>query len=188
MLLCLLLFGVLQVLLAYNARTLAHHAAARTARARAVGLNGWMQEKVMRVASIPASGKRLYRAGEAPAFVPVESSLSLGERMDRAMNFRRRLPLSAQAMEEVEAIALYMTMRTSDAARFALNYEAWEEGRLGMAHRGKDHLMEVSVQNRYPLEMPLHRLFYRTWDDAITVRGEAAEFEHYQLYLDGQGW
>jgi len=44
------------------------------------------------------------------------------------------------------------------------------------------------VRNRYPLEMPFHRLFYVSWDDTVTVRGEAAAIGHYELYLDGQGW
>jgi len=188
LLLCLVLFGILQVLLVYNARTLAHHAAARTARARSVGLNEWMQEKVMRVASIPASG-RMTHALDFQALPSLDGGRGLlGERIDRAINMRNPLPPSAQTMAELEAISLYMTVRTRAAAGHILSYEAWEEGRLGWRHWLDNRLVYVSVWNRYPLEMPFHRLFYAPWDDAVTVSGEAAGIEHHELYLDGLGW
>jgi len=187
LLLCLVLFGILQVLLVYNARTLAHHAAARTARSRSVGLNEWMQEKVMRVASIPASGRMTYvDGGFGETALP--ERLALGERIDRAIDVRNPLPPSAQTMAELEAISLYMTTRNHLVADSILSYEAWDEGWLGMRHWADRNLAHVAVWNRYPLEMPFHRLFYAPWDDAVTVRGEAAAIEHHELYLDGLGW
>ncbi len=56
----LVFFGAYHLSRVIAARTLLDHAAARAARAKAVGFNDWMCEKSARVAMIPIAGKRLW--------------------------------------------------------------------------------------------------------------------------------
>lgn len=53
-------FGAYQLSRMVAARTLLDHAAARAARAKAVGFNDFMCEKSARVAMIPVAGERLW--------------------------------------------------------------------------------------------------------------------------------
>src|SRR5574344_2069750 len=53
-------FGAYQLSRMVAARTLLDHAAARAARAKAVGFNDFMCEKSARVAMIPVAGRRLW--------------------------------------------------------------------------------------------------------------------------------
>ena len=56
------------------AKTVAEHAAARAARARAVGFNRFMCEKTARAALIPAAGRRLWpqdQAADEASRVPI---------------------------------------------------------------------------------------------------------------------
>lgn len=61
-----LFFGAYRVSRMLAARTLLDHAAARAARAKAVGLNDFMCEKSARVAMIPVAGRRLWPAADDP--------------------------------------------------------------------------------------------------------------------------
>lgn len=56
----LIFFGAYQLSRMVAARTLLDHAAARAARAKAVGFNDFMCEKSARVAMIPVAGERLW--------------------------------------------------------------------------------------------------------------------------------
>lgn len=77
-------------------KILAEHAAMRVARARSVGMNRFMCEKVARVAAIPVSGERLWPEGDA---------------LDSAME-RSRLPI-------------YLTAANGARARGVLDYAGW---------------------------------------------------------------
>ena len=70
----LLFLGVFQVAHMVTTKILLDHAAARAARARAVGFNEWMCLKSARVAMIPVAGRRTWpgeeELGEA-ALVPI---------------------------------------------------------------------------------------------------------------------
>jgi len=57
-------------------KIMVEHAAMRVARARAVGLNGFMCVKAARVAAIPASGKRLHPDGNDERGQMSESALA----------------------------------------------------------------------------------------------------------------
>ena len=59
-------FGGYQLSRMVATRTLLDHAAARAARAKAVGFNDFMCEKSARVAMIPVAGKRLWPAEDDP--------------------------------------------------------------------------------------------------------------------------
>ena len=63
-LICLIFMGLLQISELFAAREILNHAAARGARARAVGFNWFMVEKAVRVAAIPNAGKMVTPAFE----------------------------------------------------------------------------------------------------------------------------
>ena len=49
-----------------------------------------------------------------------------------------------------------------------------------------DGTLEVRVQQDFPLRMPMHGAFYAA--DSVRLQGECTIDNHYQLYLDDQGW
>jgi len=125
MMLMLVVFaGVFQFLYLAVARDILDHAAARAARARAVGFNRWMTIKAARVAAIPVSGKML--SPDPPA--DAGPALLLGARTPgRAWNRALRAnPQSAQASLENALIPEYMVSPHSIQSRQTLDYEAWE--------------------------------------------------------------
>lgn len=78
-------------------KIIAEHAAMRVARARSVGMNRFMCEKVARVATIPVAGERLWPKGE--------------DALDWAME-RSRVPI-------------YLITADGARARGVLDYEGW---------------------------------------------------------------
>lgn len=74
-----------------QARTLLDHAAARAARARAVGLSNFMCTKSARVAMIPVAGKRLWPAGavDEMARVPIYMESEHGARAAAILDYDR---------------------------------------------------------------------------------------------------
>ena len=87
------LFGLSRAL---TGKILLEHAAMRVARARTVGMNGFMCGKTARVAVIPVAGKRLWPEGDA-----LDASMELG-----------RIPV-------------YMQTKNAAIARGVLDYEGW---------------------------------------------------------------
>lgn len=78
-----------------TARILADHAAARMARARAVGFNDFMCLKAARVAVIPIAGRRLWPDESNPEF------------------------------DELARIPIYLATDDIDISRGVLDYERW---------------------------------------------------------------
>ena len=79
-----------------TARVLLDHAAARAARAKAVGFNDWMCVKSARVAMIPVAGKRVW---------PQED---------------------LDGVSEVSRVPIYLSCENEALARGVLDYERWE--------------------------------------------------------------
>lgn len=170
LLLLIVLFGFLQVALSHGDAELVHHAAARAARARAVGFNGWMAAKAARVAAIPSSGRLLedevgYDAAED------------GSRTDF----------------ELARIPEYLAAETSARARYVLDYEEWERGWPREREDGGSlfggGVLHSTVRFEAPLRMPLAGWFF-PWarPDADGLRRLAIERaapagEHSTLYL-----
>lgn len=166
--LLLVLFGFLQVALAFGDREIVHHAASRAARAKAVGFNDWMALKAARVAAIPASGRLL--------------DAELGyEDAD-----------GSRAAFELARIPAYLAAETSARARYVLDYEEWARGSLRL--RTDDSLfgggvLRSRVEFEAPLRMPLARWFVpwfprdESGQPRVTMRESAPAGEHASLYL-----
>ncbi|MBQ9726848.1 MAG: hypothetical protein IJV65_05005 [Kiritimatiellae bacterium] len=167
--LLLVLFGFLQVALSRGDAEIVHHAAARAARAKAVGFNDWMAVKAARVAAIPSSGRLL---AEETGYDPDEDG--------------------ARADFELARIPDYLAAETAARARYVLDYEEWERGWPRVRTEGSvfgGGVLHAEVRFEAPLRMPLAGWFF-PWaargDDGLrrlAVERAAPAGEHSALYL-----
>ena len=116
-----ILFGFFQLSHLLTARILLDHAAARAARARAVGMNDFMCLKSARVAMIPVAGKRTWPGEEEDEF------------------------------EEASRVPIYMCTDNEAIARGVLEYERWETMHLGVdASGGISPRVDADVEIEVP--------------------------------------
>jgi len=189
---CILLFGLLQAAVVFTGSDILHHAAARAARARAVGFNDWMAFKAMRVASIPTSGRML-----EPAFQPLQNlspfgvNPSPGDAWDAA--FTAAPGISQRAVLERLRVPAYLDSDNRGRAAYVLNYEEWERGSFTESESASAFgagTMRYRVEQDFPLKMPFSGFvfpFARTdehGDGRITLSGESEAGQHYELYLE----
>lgn len=190
---CLVLFGLLQVAIVYTGQEVLHHAAARAARAKAVGFNDWMVEKAVRVASIPNAGERLEPI--VPNYVnsDIPANATPGEAMDIAFSKRPIMSSPAAAIESAR-IPEYLASENYGRSTYILNYEEWERGSItynideSFSSQGT---VKVSVEQEFPLNMPFASYFYpyasrRDENNVprIRMQGEAVSGNHSALYLE----
>lgn len=156
--LCLILFGILQVSYLVAARNVINYSAVATARAAAVGMNDFMLHKVSHYAAIPAAGPIYTPQGfgrERPA------GESTGAVWDNAIS-RKRNPRSQLGDYEVGVKEAY---HLAGVTRFfnILDYENWQRDEStvhGDYIRDEDDLLTVRVRQRVPLAMPFSKLFF----------------------------
>lgn len=190
-LLCLLFFGLFQVSQVFAAREVLYHAAARGARARAVGFNHWMVTKVIRVAAIPNAGRMTEPVYENvnPALRTLVQTASPGEVWDTAV---AATPVSAQYDIERARIPEYLDTWNWPRADYILNYEDWDSIHLTITGAGLlpegalAPTVQVRVHQEYPLRAPMHRAYYAA--DSVALSGESELENHYALYLDDMDW
>ncbi|MBN1669995.1 MAG: hypothetical protein JXR37_03115 [Kiritimatiellae bacterium] len=158
MLLCLLFFGLFQVSQLYMAKEMVDFAAARGARAKAVGFNDFMLYKTVRVATIPNAG--LMTSPQSP-----------------------NNPYQ-QADIEQSRVPLYLGAEYPGRLSPILDYEDWDTvSRPRYYRNGYPPLIDLRVAQDYPLRSPFHRTFYAA--DEVSLNGHAVFDSHYDLYLDG---
>ncbi len=189
---CILLFGLLQAAVVVTGSEILHHAAARAARARAVGFNDWMAFKAMRVASIPNAGRMITPVFDVPpAPSPFGHNPTPGAAMDVAL--RTAPGVSARAAFERVRVPAYLAAENHAQAAYVLDYEEWARGSFSHRERGSIFgagTLTLRVEQDFPLKLPLNRfLFPFTRVDEfgagrITLSGEAEAGEHYRLYLE----
>ena len=167
--LLLVLFGFLQVALSFGDNEVMHHAAARAARAKAVGFNDWMATKAARVAAIPSCGKLL------------SDGLGYDEAADgsRAEFERARIPE-------------YLAAENYARSQYILDYEEWARGSLRVKTEGSlfgGGVFHTTVVFDEPLRMPFAGWFLpgapRDENGLPRLRMEstAPAGEHSTLYL-----
>lgn len=195
---CLLFFGLFQLAHGFARREVLRHAAARAARARTVGFNGWMVSKVMRAASIPNAGNMLQPVipAENHALRQAIAGRSPGALWDWAL---RSDPDTARARVERARVPEYLASENHARAEYVLDYADWPEiqgsglggGGLGGTYR-RD--IDIDVRQRYPLSIMVQALY--DWAGALstalrrgelTLRGQYSIENHYHLYLDDRG-
>jgi len=182
---CLIFFGILQVARLFAAGEILNHAAARGARAETVGLNWWMVEKSIRVASIPNAGRitePVFDTADPVLRAEMQGASSSGDLWTRVL---RITPISRQYDVERVKIPEYLAADNDYRADFVLNYSEWDtvQGHHGSAGV-PDPVVHVIVRQDFSNSVPMHRTFYA--EDSIPLHGEAWIENHYPLYLDDQ--
>ncbi len=179
-LLCFILFGVIQYVMMLTATEVVQYTADASARARAVGFNRFMVYKVNRVASIPNAGlmRTPHRTniGDGGAW----SEYTAGESFNAAIGSS---PRSSQ-YHDIEQYNIPLFLGAEHWGRMwgVLDYEDWDtvSGPLYTGTTG--YTVGVVVTQEFPLRMPFVGAFSR--DDHIRIRKEARLADHADLYLE----
>lgn len=157
---CLIDFGHL-----FTARIVLDHAAARAARARAVGFNRYMVLKTARVAAIPVSGKCL---------TPFEDDEPFGVDAELA-----RMPA-------------YLAAESEPYARAILDYELWPQ--LGIDVGSDDVQVLASVSHSLPRRNDFERIYdgglqieNEGSHGTVDLNSRFAIENHASLYLNDEG-
>lgn len=189
-LIALIFAGLFQISQIFAAREVLYHAAARGARAKTVGLNWWMVEKAIRVASIPNAGRLV-----APSFVNQDAALEQMVQTLRPGTLWQRVlgivPSSLQYNLERARIPEYLDSYNILRSNYVLDYDEWDtvqgDHETPVLPPGMSTpLLTVRVGQDYPLRIPAHRSFYAA--DSVRLTGESVLENHYPLYLDDQYW
>ena len=183
MLLCLIFFGLIQLSQLSASKEILDYAASCGTRARSVGFNRFMVEKVVRVAAIPNAGRLL-----EPVLVrqpnPPPLSGTPGESWDFSL---RAQPASPQIPVERARIPLYLGGDNWGRLPGILDYEYWNtgtdnRGAIGfIMHDSGSPGLGLHTSQEVPLWTPLHRLIYD--GDTFPLGGDAVLENHYPLYL-----
>jgi len=182
LLICLIFAGLLQVSQIFAAHEVLNYAAACGARAKTVGFNRWMVEKVVRTAAIPNAGRLREPAFENvnPALRAQVAGLRPGVLWSRLLAVT---PVSAQHDLERARIPEYLDSENSGRARYVLDYADWDSIRQSVTW-GQGVEVDVRLRQEYPLRFPGHRAFFAA--DGMNLQGEARLANHYPLYLEDQ--
>ena len=195
---CFLLFSLLDLARGFAGREILRHSAARAARARTVGFNDWMCTKVMRVAAIPNAGKMLEPAYDSFTDEELRDALASkrpGELWDWSLTAS---PRSERAETEAARIPDYLASEHEARASHILDYEGWDDlhatGLGGIAPSGSETL-DVKVRQKFPLGISVKALcdwvgiLSPSLDRGYMLLGGESEIEnHYSLYLDDKGY
>lgn len=182
--LCLILFGILQVSYLVMSKDVVSFAAFAGARAATVGMNDDFVERVVRVASIPTAGPMLgFTEGSAAELGEGRA----GVMWDRALN---NGPSSSQYWVEKYWIPRYLGAEDEADLDGILNYYNWLEmdTRIAVEYPPQpgDEYAEVPVKQYVPLAFPFSGLFYRG-NSGQMIRpapGGRQQFDVYRLLLD----
>ncbi len=197
---CLVLFAFLQLTHMFVNHEVLRHASDRAARARAVGFNGWMCEKVMRVAAIPNAGKMIEPSSEEFPDMELREAIATkgpGKFWDWALGAS---PQSERGQMERARIPDYLASENSARAAYILDYERWDDisssglGGDGGDRFGEARTLEISLHQDYPLDIAFRALL--DWVCAIALRdldslplnSKSKIEDHYSLYVDDEGY
>jgi hypothetical protein len=182
----LLFFGILMLARLLMASEILSHAAARGARAKTVGFNRWMIEKVIRVASIANAGEITEPAFDRTDPVlggEMAAASSSGDLWDRLL---RITPTSRQYDLERVKIPEYLASQTRGEALYVLNYSDWDTITATYPGSVPPSLLHVDVRQTFwmtnSLANPVYQAFYG--GDSIPLRGTADIENHYGYYID----
>ena len=136
-------------------RTVLDYAAARAARARAVGFNDFMVTKTLRIATMPVAGECITAKSHG-------ISPSAGFLISRSGSY-----LESENESETQGI---------------LDFELWNPVKLGWSavesNNGRQGDVNMTVRQRHPLLSDM-----RGFCDEATVEGKAQTESHYHYYL-----
>ncbi len=195
---CFLLFSLLELARGFAGREILRHSAARAARARTVGFNHWMCTKVMRVAAIPNAGKMLepsYASFTDEELRDALASKRPGELWDWSLTAN---PRSDRGATEAARIPDYLASEHEARAQYILDYEGWKDihaDGLGGDPGSASDTLEVKVRQKFPLDIIVKALcdwvgiLSPSLDRGYMTLGGDSEIENqYSLYIDDKGY
>ncbi|MCX6996531.1 MAG: pilus assembly protein [Kiritimatiellaeota bacterium] len=177
--LCLLLFGMLQVSHLYMVSEVLDYAATAGARAHSVGFNAFMVEKTIQVAAIPASGRML---NPSMASVAVANPVWGTQRVGWLWDFALRSHPDSRQFNDIERVRIPEYLGAEWWQRYGyLNYEAWDNHALQAFMFETADSVEARVQLEVPVRFPFHRAFYGA--DMVPYESKVTMENHYPMYL-----
>lgn len=152
--LCLILFGILQVSYLIAAKDVISFSAFAACRSATVGMKDEFVGRVARTTSIPMAGPMF----GSPFDEPVQTGA--GQSFESAL---RTTPSSRQYWYEHDAIPYYLGAIDESELNSILNYYNWlhSDTRVVAATRHTGDSVEVYVSQNVPLTLPFARVFYR---------------------------
>ena len=136
-------------------RTVMDYAAARGARARAVGFNDFMVTKTLRIATMPVAGKCL-------------TAKSLGRSLDAGFLISRS--------------GSYLESECECETQGILDFELWNPSKFNWSaaesDNGQQGDVNMTVRQRHPLLSEINSCC-----NEVTVEGKAQTESHYHYYL-----
>lgn len=160
MMLCLILFGMLQVSYLIGARDVVSYASVGVARSAAVGMDDFMLYKAARMFTIPTAGP-MSTPEIATGVDP--SGNSMGQTWDNAVE---RNPGSEQYWQERYLIPFYLGAEDPAEARAVLNYDNWEQSATRVqapeivGSEAEAAILDVPVRQYVPLALPFSRAWW----------------------------
>ena len=153
--LCFAFFLVVDYAELLKTRTVMDYAAARAARARAVGFNDFMVAKTLRIATMPVAGECLTTRGTG------------------------RPPTAGFLISRSGS---YLQSEYESDTKGILDFELWDPAKFGWSaaesYNGRQGDVTVKVHQRHPLVSALPGGV-----DETTIGGEARSESHYRYYL-----
>ena len=193
-LLCLILFGILQVVYVVAARNVINYSAVATARSASVGMNDFMLTKVSRYATIATAGPAITPSGYEAIRPEGETAGSL---FSNSIS-RKNTPQSPLGTYEVGVKEAYH-LAGRGSHNLILDYENWhhEESMVqGHYERDGDNLLTLTVEQYVPLSLPFAKLFFprakevtamrdgeRLYYPAADIRATVVIEDHAALYM-----
>ena len=159
--LCLILFGLLQVSYLIGARDILAYASVGVARSAAVGFDDFMLYKTARMLTIPTAGPML--TPDTTASVR-PSGATRGAMWDSAVETHAS---SEQYWAERYLIPFYLGAETPAEARAVLNYDNWEQSSTRVrtpeiiGSEASADILDVPISQYVPMAMPFAAAYYR---------------------------
>jgi len=157
MLLCFILFGIMQVSYLIAAKDVTSFAALASARAATVGMKEEFVNRVAQVVSIPTAGPSTHRIADSS---PVGRG-RVGGMWSRALH---SAPESNQYWREKYNIPLYLGAVDQSVLPGILNYYNWTTASTRIdvqLSRSSDGRIEIYQKQYVPLSFPFAQLYYR---------------------------
>ncbi|MCF7849213.1 MAG: pilus assembly protein [Kiritimatiellales bacterium] len=179
MMLCVILFGILQVAYLISARDVISFTAFAAARSATVGMEDEFVDRVVRTVSIPTAGPML-----VPGSVITHATLGAGgpgDMWDRAL---ANSPSSEQFWVENYLIPVYLGAEEEGMLDGILNYLNWvaSDGRItSEIGRSNSSFVDVLVQQDVPLAFPFARAFFRKDMGQIIRKNESGNYVYREV-------
>lgn len=173
MLLCLILFGLLQVSYLVGSRNVIRYTAVATARAAAVGMNDFMLHKISHFTSIATAGPVRTPSG-LQASRP--AGATLGALWDSSIA-RDNKPVSELGQYEMSVREAYLLADTTSFDTI-LDYDNWQSEETDIFFEysvDNDEILTMKISQTLPLVFPFSRVFFGLRDEVEVVRGDRRE-------------